>query len=131
MLNIIYLLQDAAIASGSSTAIATITSIRYDSSINGMVISCADGSTLVKKATVEYYAEHLKEFIEHAADEGIVFVAVLSLGVFMRVPADNEAYLYVHGHKAEYQSTSSAWDSSEPNPKGSRSQVSRMNLHGM
>lgn len=132
MLKIVYMLQDAALTSGASTAITAIHGMYYDSSIGGIVIPCTDGSFLVKKSTVDYYAQHLKEFIEHAADESIVFVAIVSMGSFMRVPPGNDVYLHVHGHKSEFESTPSPWDTvKSPAPKGPKGEVSRMQLHGM
>ena len=127
-MNVIYSLQDKGLPSGSSMAFAEVQGMFYDSQIKCAVMPCADGSTLIKQMSVDYFASHLKEFFAAGTKDGVVFIAITSMGAFLRVPPGTDYAAFRMSHSDLFKETTPVWDVPEPTLTAGPP-VSGMKLH--
>ena len=126
-MTIVYNLLDLRQQPPKTTALAVVHGIYYDSECRCAIISCADGSHLIKRMSVKYYADFLMEYLAGSSDPQTTYTAVTSVGVFMKAPPNDDPCVFALSHGKDLRNTIVAKDTGIPDSER-KGQLSTMAL---
>lgn len=126
-MTVVYNLLDMRQQPPKTTALAVVHGIYYNSDCSCAIISCADGTHLIKRMSVKYYAEFLMEYLAGSSDPEITYTAITSVGVFMKAPVGDDPCVFALSHGKDLRNTIVAKDTGIPDTER-KGQLSSMSL---